>query len=83
MLTDYHVHLRPDDDDTAAEDYFTPGNAERYREIAEDRGIAECVSSRPKGRAERRWTWAAKRNPGDGCERCAEEQARHERAPRQ
>ena len=41
MLTDYHVHLRPDDDDTPAEDYFTPGNAERYREVAEDRGIAE------------------------------------------
>ena len=41
MLTDYHVHLRPDEDDTPAEDYFTPGNVERYREVAEDRGIAE------------------------------------------
>jgi histidinol-phosphatase (PHP family) len=41
MLTDYHVHLRPDGDDTPAAQYFTPGNAERYREIAAERGIAE------------------------------------------
>ena len=41
MLTDYHVHLRPDDDGTLAERYFTPANAERYREIATERGIAE------------------------------------------
>ncbi len=41
MLTDYHVHLRPDDDGTLAEDYFTPANAERYRELATERGIAE------------------------------------------
>jgi histidinol-phosphatase (PHP family) len=41
MLTDYHVHLRPDDPGTTAERYFTPGNAERYREVAADRGIAE------------------------------------------
>jgi len=41
VLTDYHVHLRPDDEDTPPERYFTPGNAERYREAADERGIAE------------------------------------------
>ena len=41
MLTDYHVHLRPDEDGTPARDWFTPGNAERYREAAAERGIAE------------------------------------------
>jgi histidinol-phosphatase (PHP family) len=41
MLTDYHLHLRPDDDDASPERYFTAGNAERYREVAEERGIAE------------------------------------------
>ena len=41
MLTDYHVHLRPDDEGTAAERYFTAANAERYREAAAERGIAE------------------------------------------
>jgi histidinol-phosphatase (PHP family) len=42
MLTDYHVHLRPDDiDETPASRYFTPGNAERYRTVAAERGIQE------------------------------------------
>lgn len=41
MLTDYHVHLRPDGPDTPAERYFTQGNAERYRESADAKGIAE------------------------------------------
>ena len=41
MLTDYHTHLRPDQPDTPPERYFTPANAERYREVAEERGIAE------------------------------------------
>jgi histidinol-phosphatase (PHP family) len=41
MLTDYHLHLRPDSADTEAEQYFTPSNAERYRAAAEERGIAE------------------------------------------
>ena len=42
MLTDYHVHLRPDEvADTPAERFFTAANAERYRETAADRGIAE------------------------------------------
>ena len=41
MLTDYHVHLRPDDQDATAERFFTPGNAERYRTVAGERGIEE------------------------------------------
>jgi histidinol-phosphatase (PHP family) len=41
MLTDYHVHLRPDGTGTLAADYFTAGNVTRYREAAEERGIAE------------------------------------------
>jgi histidinol-phosphatase (PHP family) len=41
MLTDYHVHLRPDEPGTTADRFFTSGNAERYREAAAERGIAE------------------------------------------
>ena len=41
MLTDYHVHLRPDEPGTTAGRYFTAANAERYREVAGERGIAE------------------------------------------
>jgi histidinol-phosphatase (PHP family) len=41
VLTDYHVHLRPDDPGTEAAKYFTPGNAERYREVATERGVTE------------------------------------------
>jgi histidinol-phosphatase (PHP family) len=41
VLTDYHVHLRPDDPGTDAEKYFTPGNAEHYREVATERGVQE------------------------------------------
>ncbi len=41
MLTDYHVHLRPDGAGTLAADYFTPANVARYREAADERGIAE------------------------------------------
>jgi histidinol-phosphatase (PHP family) len=37
LLTDYHVHLRPDD----SPEPFTAANAERYRETATERGIAE------------------------------------------
>jgi histidinol-phosphatase (PHP family) len=40
MLTDYHVHLRPDDEGTHFDRFFTTANAERYREAAEERGIA-------------------------------------------
>jgi histidinol-phosphatase (PHP family) len=41
MLTDYHVHLRPDEPGTTAELYFTTANAEQYRIAASERGIAE------------------------------------------
>jgi histidinol-phosphatase (PHP family) len=41
VLTDYHVHLRPDSDGSTAERYFTEANADRYREVAEERGIEE------------------------------------------
>jgi histidinol-phosphatase (PHP family) len=41
MLTDYHVHLRPDHEDTPASDYFTTANVDRYREAASERGIEE------------------------------------------
>jgi histidinol-phosphatase (PHP family) len=41
LLTDYHVHLRPDDTDATPARYFTEANAERYRETAAERGIAE------------------------------------------
>jgi histidinol-phosphatase (PHP family) len=45
MLTDYHVHLRPDGAGTPAAEYFTPANVERYRAAAEERGIAELGAS--------------------------------------
>lgn len=41
MLTDYHVHLRLDDPGTTGAEFFTAANAERYREAASERGIAE------------------------------------------
>jgi histidinol-phosphatase (PHP family) len=41
VLTDYHVHLRPDEDGSTPERYFTPANVDRYREAAEERGIEE------------------------------------------
>jgi histidinol-phosphatase (PHP family) len=41
MLTDYHVHLRPDEPGTTAELYFTDENAARYRTAADAAGIAE------------------------------------------
>jgi len=41
VLTDYHVHLRPDAPDTTAERFFTAANARLYRETARERGIAE------------------------------------------
>jgi histidinol-phosphatase (PHP family) len=41
LLTDYHVHLRPDEPGTPPERFFTAANAERYRLVAEERGIAE------------------------------------------
>jgi histidinol-phosphatase (PHP family) len=41
VLTDYHVHLRPDEGDTPPGRYFTTANAERYREVASERSIEE------------------------------------------
>jgi histidinol-phosphatase (PHP family) len=41
VLTDYHVHLRPDDLEARPEEFFTEANAERYRTVAAERGIAE------------------------------------------
>jgi histidinol-phosphatase (PHP family) len=41
MLTDYHTHLRSDDPEASAAEYFSSANAERYREVASERGIAE------------------------------------------
>jgi histidinol-phosphatase (PHP family) len=48
VLTDYHLHLRPDEPDTPPERYFTAENVERYREAAaaagvEELGVAEHV----------------------------------------
>ncbi len=40
MLTDYHLHLRPDEVGSA-EDHFTQENAERYLAAAEEQGIEE------------------------------------------
>lgn len=41
MLSDYHLHLRPDDLDAGVEEHHTEANAERYRAVAAERGIAE------------------------------------------
>jgi histidinol-phosphatase (PHP family) len=41
MLTDYHLHLRPDERTATPATHFTAANAERYREIASERGIGE------------------------------------------
>jgi histidinol-phosphatase (PHP family) len=41
VLTDYHLHLRTDAVDASAGAHFAAGNAERYREVASERGIAE------------------------------------------
>jgi histidinol-phosphatase (PHP family) len=41
VLTDYHLHLRPDDLDASADEYFSEANFQRYRSAAGERGIAE------------------------------------------
>lgn len=41
VLTDYHVHLRPDEPETPPRRFFTTDNVERYLEVAGRRGIAE------------------------------------------
>lgn len=41
MLTDYHLHLRPDDPGASPGRYFTGDNVERYRSAAKQAGIEE------------------------------------------
>jgi histidinol-phosphatase (PHP family) len=41
VLTDYHLHLRPDEPDTPPEEFFTAENVDRYLEAAAAVGIAE------------------------------------------
>jgi histidinol-phosphatase (PHP family) len=41
VLTDYHLHLRPDEPDTPPERYFTAANVARYREAASAAGVDE------------------------------------------
>jgi histidinol-phosphatase (PHP family) len=45
VLTDYHLHLRPDDPGAAPERYFTHDNVDRYRSAAEQAGIGELGCS--------------------------------------
>jgi histidinol-phosphatase (PHP family) len=41
VLTDLHVHLRQDTPGTDAATHFTAANAERYRAVADERGVSE------------------------------------------
>ncbi|HTA15288.1 MAG TPA: histidinol phosphate phosphatase, partial [Solirubrobacteraceae bacterium] len=41
MITDYHLHLRPDELGARAAEHFTAANAQRYREAASERDILE------------------------------------------
>ncbi|MGE5408530.1 MAG: histidinol-phosphatase [Syntrophothermus sp.] len=41
MLTDYHLHLRPDDADAAAEEYYSAANVDRYLDAAAAAGVEE------------------------------------------
>ena len=41
MLTDYHLHLRPDEDDTPPERFFTAENVDRYLAAAAEARIEE------------------------------------------
>jgi histidinol-phosphatase (PHP family) len=41
VLTDYHLHLRPDEDDTPPERFFIAENVDRYLSAAEEAGIEE------------------------------------------
>jgi histidinol-phosphatase (PHP family) len=41
VLTDYHVHLRPDDLDAPPERYFTEENVGRYLDAADRAGVGE------------------------------------------
>jgi histidinol-phosphatase (PHP family) len=41
MLTDYHLHLRPDELSATFASAFTPANVQRYRDAADEAGIVE------------------------------------------
>jgi histidinol-phosphatase (PHP family) len=41
VLTDYHLHLRPDEEDTPPERFFTKENVDSYLAAATEAGIAE------------------------------------------
>jgi histidinol-phosphatase (PHP family) len=41
MLTDYHLHLRPDEEGTTFDRFFTTENVDRYRAAAAEAGIEE------------------------------------------
>ncbi len=41
MLTDYHLHLRPDESGTPPERYFTEANVAAYRTAAVEAGVTE------------------------------------------
>jgi histidinol-phosphatase (PHP family) len=41
VLTDYHVHLRPDEPGTPPSEYFTDENARRFLDAAEAAGVSE------------------------------------------
>jgi histidinol-phosphatase (PHP family) len=41
VLTDYHLHLRPDELGATSDEYFTQANVQRYRDTASERDIAE------------------------------------------
>jgi histidinol-phosphatase (PHP family) len=41
VLTDYHLHLRSDALGASAAEHFTTANVERYRAVADERGIEE------------------------------------------
>jgi len=41
MLTDYHLHLRPDEPGTPGESFFTGENVDRYLAAAHEAGIEE------------------------------------------
>ncbi len=46
MLTDYHLHLRPDEDQSDPfEHWFTSDNVDRYREAAAEAGVGEIGCS--------------------------------------
>jgi histidinol-phosphatase (PHP family) len=41
VLTDYHLHLRPDEEGTTAERFFTAENVDRYLAAAREAGVEE------------------------------------------